>query len=93
MSKQNGKNSTEPRGELNKLGRGQRETGRLTKCGPERAPAGLSTLTLKVSNGDSAGAHSGLNLQRVQVSAAPFQLVRHTEAPKFALPYLFQFTS
>jgi len=73
---------------IEQAGKGQTKIGRPTsqeqagkgaagnwtphKCGPERAPAGLSTLTLKVSNGDSAGAHSGLNLQRVQVSAAPF---------------------
>ena len=57
---------------LEQAGKGAAELGALIKIDPERAPAGLSTLTLKVSNGDSAGARSGPNLQRVQVSAAPF---------------------
>ena len=57
---------------LEQAGKGAAELGALIKIDPERAPAGLSTLTLKVSNGDSAGARSGSQLQCALFSAAPF---------------------
>jgi len=57
---------------IEQAGKGAAELGALIKIDPERAPAGLSTLTLRLSNGDLAGARSGSQLQCAQFSAAPF---------------------
>ena len=60
---------------LEQAGKGAAELGALIKIDPERAPAGLSTLTLRVSNGDSAGARSGSQLQCARFPLPPSQLV------------------
>ena len=70
---------------IEQAGKGAAENRTRGNCDPERAPAELPLNELRDQTWISAGARSGLQVNRVQITAAPFPIVGHAFLSKLLI--------